>query len=182
MDILSTVFNESTKRYWRRRRYQRLSGGAPNNKKKLKIRRLGGSGHRLWKIKLIPKFQLSIASPVKLLVKFHDAYIDMMIRLVGNAGNSSNIGLFGGQIIPRGPHISMVSTYEKMDNRLVLEINKRLATSPPVSAFWSNFCDTFSSQLFTNHLIACAIFFSFPFSGLLGDSHFCTCNSKSSEL
>ncbi|KAG6715131.1 hypothetical protein I3842_05G235800 [Carya illinoinensis] len=137
---------ESLKRYWRRRRYQRLiNGTANNNKRKLKIIRLGirstGAARRgFWRVrrssqKLI-RFNNNInaVSPIKLLAKFHDSYVDMMIRLVGNIGNLNNVDLFGGKRVPKGRQISMVCNGEEVDGRFVLEMYKRMASTREIGA------------------------------------------------
>ncbi|XP_021912198.1 uncharacterized protein LOC110825955 [Carica papaya] len=116
---------ESLKRYWRRRKYQRLHG---STKKKLKLARLGAGARRLWRMRRIPK--LKLASPIKVLAKFHDAYIDMMIRLVTNLGKANQNGSFRGNKVAKERDLTV--SYcgdEVVDSRLVLEIYKRLAAN-----------------------------------------------------
>ncbi|KAF5470336.1 hypothetical protein F2P56_010856 [Juglans regia] len=122
MEIVNpSAYYENLKRYWRRRRYQRLNGENYSNKRKLKITRLGGSGHRRqWRIRSTPKLRLSfIVSPIKLLAKFHDSYVNMMLRLAGNVGKSNSVDLFGGKRVPKGRQISMVSGGEEVDGSYV---------------------------------------------------------------
>jgi len=133
MEIISSACYENVKRYWRRNRYQRLNGAS---KRKLKIARLG-SGRR-WKLRAVPKLHMEIASPIKLLAKFHDAYIDMMLRLATNIGSLNNKGFFRGKKVAKDQHISMVSSGDEVDSRLLLEIYKKLAASRDMSDFWSN--------------------------------------------
>lgn len=109
MEIVPSAYYESLKRYWRRRRYRRLNG-AKNNRRKLKIARLGG-GRRTLTSKGM-RFNINIVSPIKLLAKLHDAYVDMMIRLASNVklGYPNNVDLFGGKRVPKGRRqISMAS-------------------------------------------------------------------------
>ncbi|KAE8077249.1 hypothetical protein FH972_015828 [Carpinus fangiana] len=94
MEIVPSAYYESLKRYWRRRRYQRLTNGGKNNRRKLKIARLGGRTRTLTSKGM--EFNINIVSPIKLLARFHDAYVDMMIRLASKVGNPNNVGLFGG--------------------------------------------------------------------------------------
>ncbi len=113
-------------RYWRRRRYQRLKG-ANNNKRKLKITRLGGTARRIWRVRRTPKLTLIKVvslSPIKLLAKFHAAYVNMMIRLVSNVKNPKD-----------DRQISVVSSGEEVDGRFVLEIYKRIASTHEIPAF-----------------------------------------------
>lgn len=144
MEIVPSAYYENLKRYWRRRRYQRLNG-ANSNRRKLKIARLWGGGggstahRRLWRTgrtqKLI-RFNINIVSPIKLLAKFHDAYVDMMIRLASNVGNPNNVDLFGGKRVPKGRQISMVSSCgQEVDAKLVLEIYKRITSTREIAAF-----------------------------------------------
>ncbi|CAK7326645.1 unnamed protein product [Dovyalis caffra] len=131
MEIISSASYGNVKRYWRRKGYQRLNGA---NKRKLKIARLG-SGRR-WKLRIVPaQLHMKIASPIKILAKVHDAYIDMMIRLATNIGSLNNKGFFRGKKVAKDQHISMVSSGDEVDSRLVLEIYKRLAASRDLGDF-----------------------------------------------
>ncbi|KAA8532641.1 hypothetical protein F0562_032543 [Nyssa sinensis] len=115
MDILpSSAYFENIKRYWRRRKYRRLED---DNKKKLKMTRLGNKKRRVWKIRLAPKLRFRVVSPIKVLAKFHDAYIDMMIGLAGN-----NVGLFGGKRVPKGRPPMISSSDEVVDGRMVMRL------------------------------------------------------------
>ncbi|RVX12722.1 hypothetical protein CK203_011727 [Vitis vinifera] len=134
MEISPATCYENLKRYWRRRRrrYQRRTG-ATTNKRKLRVVRLGGVNHR--KIRLIPKLRLKIFSPIKLLAKFHDAYVDMMIAFACNVGKINKVWALGDERIAKSSQVLMVSTTcEEVDSRMVLEIYKRLAASPQFSA------------------------------------------------
>ncbi|KAG7973800.1 hypothetical protein I3843_06G015300 [Carya illinoinensis] len=145
MEIVPSAYYENLKRYWRRRRYQRLINGANyTNRRNLRIARLGGnssssstSARRLWRVKSSPKLRFGniILSPIKVLTKFHDAYVDMMIRLAGNVANPNSVNLFGGKRVPKGRQISIVSYGEEVDQgRLVLEIYKRIASTRELDA------------------------------------------------
>ncbi|KAH7516459.1 hypothetical protein FEM48_Zijuj10G0137400 [Ziziphus jujuba var. spinosa] len=116
------------------RRYQRLSG-SNKIKRKLKVERLGDnethSRRRCsWKIRALPKLRvLKLVSPAKLLAKFHDSYVDMMIGLAGNVATSKRVGFAGKRVVAKDQQISVVSCGEEVDSRLVLEIYKRFAAS-----------------------------------------------------
>ncbi|KAJ9163306.1 hypothetical protein P3X46_022987 [Hevea brasiliensis] len=131
MESISSVCCDSIKRYWRRRRYQRLGRGS-NNKRKLKIIRLGGAAtRRLWKLRTTPKLQWKLVSPIRLLINFHEAYVEMMIRVANSMGKLNNKGWLGGnKKVAKEKEISMVCCGEEViDTRLVVEIYKRLAAS-----------------------------------------------------
>ncbi|KAL7240334.1 hypothetical protein ACSBR2_006063 [Camellia fascicularis] len=118
MDIVPATYVENIKRYLRRRKYQRLD----NTKKRLKTTRLGSkTRHWSWKIRRpVPKLRFKTVSPIKLMAKLHDAYVDMMIRLVG------------AKRVPKGrsvPVPMVAANDEVVDGRLVLEIYKRLVSS-----------------------------------------------------
>ncbi|KAK3442680.1 hypothetical protein EUGRSUZ_B02857 [Eucalyptus grandis] len=135
--VRPTAYYESLKRYWRRRRYQKLSG-SPAKRSKLKVLRLGGSGsgsRHHWKVRTAPKLRWKMAAaslfPVKLLAKFHNGYIDMMIGLACSVvKSSSGAGIFRGKRITReSQKISVVSTGEEVDGKFVVEAYKKLAAS-----------------------------------------------------
>ncbi|KAH7516461.1 uncharacterized protein LOC107413320 [Ziziphus jujuba] len=130
-----TTYFDNLKRYWRRRKYRKLSGSR-TIKRKMKYARLGDgtspspSPRRSWKIRTFPKLRLRLVSPLKLFAKFHEAYVDMMIGLAGNVAKSSRLGIFSGKKVASEKHISMVSSGEELvDSKLVLEIYNRLAAS-----------------------------------------------------
>lgn len=98
----------------------------------MKYTRLGDgtSPKRSWKIRTFRKLRLRLVSPLKLLAKFHEAYVDMMIGLAGNVAKTNRVGMFAGKKVARENQISMVSSGEELvDSKLVLEIYKRLAAS-----------------------------------------------------
>ncbi|KAF8390086.1 hypothetical protein HHK36_024607 [Tetracentron sinense] len=128
MEILSSPFHGSLKRYWRRRRYQRLNG-AITGKNSMKIARLGGKSRRFWKIRAFPKLRLKIVSPIKLLARLRDGYINMMLGLESNVGYLNNASVFGDRRIPKARQVQMVSTSEEFDPRFLFEIYKSLMAS-----------------------------------------------------
>ncbi|EEF36080.1 conserved hypothetical protein [Ricinus communis] len=136
MEMISSACYDTLKRCWRRRRYQRLHCST-NSKRKLKIIRLGGAAtRRIWKLRTTaPKLQWKLLSPVRILVNFHDAYVDMMIRLANNMGKLNGRGVFGRKKFAKDKQISMVSCGEEVDTRLVLEIYKRLVAARELRGF-----------------------------------------------
>ncbi|KAF9623468.1 hypothetical protein IFM89_003052 [Coptis chinensis] len=135
MEMISstTTFYGSLKRYWRRRQYQRIDGAITKNPKAI---RLGGKRKRTWKIKLTPKLKwgLKIVSPIKLMAKLRDAYINMMLGLAGNVGSLSGDNFFGGKRIPRARKISKVSKTDVFETKLIFEIYKALKASRELAA------------------------------------------------
>ncbi|KAF7132805.1 hypothetical protein RHSIM_Rhsim09G0103200 [Rhododendron simsii] len=123
MDMVPATYLDNLNRYWRRRKYQRLD----DTKKKMKVARLGNNQRRGWKLRLVRKLKFKVVLPVKLLTKFHSAYINMMVRLVGD----KETGLFGGKRIPKSGPVPMVASAsnEIVDGRMVMEIYKRLVST-----------------------------------------------------
>ncbi|XP_030499379.2 uncharacterized protein LOC115714763 [Cannabis sativa] len=127
MEIVPTTYYENLKKYLKRKKYHQKP-----TKRKLLITRLGGgrgSGQRRWRRprKLMVGLRKIVVSPVKLLAKFHETYVDQMIRLAGNMGGA---GAFSGKKVAKRKEIAMVccgSNQEFVDSRLLMEIYKRLA-------------------------------------------------------
>lgn len=73
-------------------------------------------------------------SPVKLLAKFHEAYVDTMIGVACKAGKINKFQALGGERIAKSSEVVMVSsTCEEIDSTLALQIYKRLAASRQLS-------------------------------------------------
>ncbi|KAJ4709862.1 Transcriptional repressor NrdR like [Melia azedarach] len=138
MEIFPLAYYARLKRYSRRRKYQRIYGArSTHGKRKLQVLRLGGgaaSPRRFWRIRTISKLRLKIFSPIKLLAKFHQAYVDMMICLANKMANStSNGGFLRGKKVAKAQQVSLVSSGEEVDSKLVMEIYKNLAASRQLS-------------------------------------------------
>ncbi|XVF81888.1 hypothetical protein PTKIN_Ptkin15bG0192100 [Pterospermum kingtungense] len=124
MELLQMAYPDTLKRYWRRRQYQRLN----IKKNKLKVTRMGGGSPRFWRIKAIPKLRWKIiASPIKLLTKLKNAYMNMMINLAGNDYT------FGGKRIPKARKVPLVYSSYEFEERLVYEIYKTLIATRELS-------------------------------------------------
>ncbi|KAK9934680.1 hypothetical protein M0R45_021815 [Rubus argutus] len=132
MEMVPTTCYENLKRYWRRRRYQRLN---VDNRKKMRVARLGGGANgntspsRFFKIRKLRL--IKFVSPMKLLAKFHGAYVDMMVRMAGNVGGARRIAGGSKKVAKAQDQISVAASCGDVavDTRLVLEIYKRLAAS-----------------------------------------------------
>lgn len=132
MELLPKASYGNLKRYWRRRRYQRLEG-TTQSRKNLKITKFGGTGpNRKWKIKALPKLRIlrPFRSPLKLLTKIKNSYMEMMINLAGNVGTLNTSTTFGGKRVPKARKSdAIVYSSHQVEERLVLEIYKALVAS-----------------------------------------------------
>ncbi|XP_054785469.1 uncharacterized protein LOC129291999 [Prosopis cineraria] len=124
---------------WRRMRYQRLGGSGSilekvRKKKMTKMVWLKGS-RRYLRIKAIPKLRLVVRSPLKLLTKLKDAYIDLMLRFSGKVGGGligvggGGDGVFGKKRIPKGRQVTDRFSMSEFEARLIFEISKVLVAS-----------------------------------------------------
>ncbi|KAM5567810.1 hypothetical protein ABKV19_015735 [Rosa sericea] len=139
MEIVPSTYYDNLKRYWRRRRYQRLN---VDSKKKMRVARLGGgatgstSPTRFFKIRKLRS--IKFVSPITLLAKFHGAYVDMMVRMAGNVGGARRVAGGSKKVAKAEDQIVSVAAScgeEAVDTRLVLEIYKRLAASRQLAAY-----------------------------------------------
>ena len=133
MEIVPAAYFDNIKRCWRRRRYQKLDDPA-RGKKKMKMGRLGTRTRpRLWRIKLVRKLRFPLVSPAKLVAKFHKAYVDCLLRLVGAKDSGSTI--YGGKRVPKGQPVPVVCGGDEIvDGRMVMEIYKRLVSTREFAA------------------------------------------------
>ncbi|XP_028804522.1 uncharacterized protein LOC114759510 [Neltuma alba] len=126
---------------WRLMRYRRLGGSVPAGKAKKKMSkmiRLKGS-RRYWRIKAIPKLSLVVKSPLKLLNKLKNAYIDFMLKLSGKVGGSLSINgvgdnAFGQKRIPKARQVTQKFSMNEFEARLIYEISKVLVASRELNA------------------------------------------------
>ncbi|KAF3431937.1 hypothetical protein FNV43_RR26673 [Rhamnella rubrinervis] len=109
----------------------------------MKVARLGDRGtrnashgrRRAWRIRRCLMTKLRAVSPTKLLAKFHESYVEMMISLAGNVGKPNRV--LAGKRVAKDKQISMVSngTEEHLvDSKLLLDTYKRLASSGQLSS------------------------------------------------
>ncbi|KAK7272978.1 hypothetical protein RIF29_14023 [Crotalaria pallida] len=117
----------------RRWSYQRLNLGASTGRKKMKIIRLRRSrrGRNYWSMRPITRLRWVMRSPLKMLRKFKNAYINFMLRLAGKVGamNTDNINIFGGKRVPKGRQLSKGYSGDAFEARLIFEISKTLIAS-----------------------------------------------------
>ncbi|KAL3510703.1 hypothetical protein ACH5RR_030104 [Cinchona calisaya] len=133
MDVLNIRYLDGLKRYWRRRKYQRLDD-AIKTKRKLKIARFGDhqNNHKKeLKImkKVNKKLEFKIMTPGELVTKFHQAYVDAMVHLGGNK-RIDHVKNEAKRVAKCQP-IPMLSssTNEMIDSRLALEIYSRVIST-----------------------------------------------------
>jgi len=123
--LLSKPTYGGIKRYFRRRRYQRLdNGGAATGERKMKMVRLRRSPHRQWRIKAVPKLTWMVRSPLKMLAKLKSAYMNFMLRSM----NTDNI--FGNKkTLKIDRQVSKNYKSDEFEARLIFEISKALVAS-----------------------------------------------------
>ncbi|KAL5722062.1 hypothetical protein ACHQM5_005630 [Ranunculus cassubicifolius] len=128
MDTISTmpIFG-SIKRHWRRRQYQRLDV----NGKHIEVIRLGGKRKRSWKLRAIRKlrFGFRIGTPIKLLGKLREAYMNMMLSLSQNVDSLSGQSIFVLKTIKVAKDSPKMSKAEEFENKLIFEIYKALKST-----------------------------------------------------
>lgn len=130
MEIFSNLYNGSSRKNWRRSRYQRI-GGAIKNRKSTKTIRIGDRPKTSVGVKLVPKLRLKMVtlSPLKILRKLKNAYVNMMVNLAGNVEHLNNGNALAGKRIPKPRQPKTVYSNREFDSRLIFEIYKTLAVS-----------------------------------------------------
>ena len=128
MELIPRPIKGRLKRYWRRQRYERLHG-SKRSRKNVQVVRLGDSpSTRVWRMRVIPKLRLKIVSPLRLWTKLKNAYMNTMLSLAGNVGHLSSSNVFGGRRIPKARKVPLNYSFEEIENRLIIEIYKALAS------------------------------------------------------
>lgn len=106
----------------------------------MRVARLGGNVKRSWKVRVMPRLRLRLRillpSPVRILARMRDAYVDAMLRLSGKAGSlRSGADLsFGVQKVPKAKARVSKSAIEDFESRLLFEIYKSIAESRQLAA------------------------------------------------
>ncbi|CAJ1843054.1 unnamed protein product [Sphenostylis stenocarpa] len=115
------------KGYFRRRRYQRLDSGgtaAVTGERKTKTIRLRRSPRRQWRIKAVPKLTWMVRSPLKMLAKLKNAYMNFMLR------SMITDNIFGNKKTPKiDRQVSKGYKSDAFEARLIFEISKALVAS-----------------------------------------------------
>lgn len=128
MELFPSRLFHSLKRFWRRRRYHRINDVG---KKNMKVIRLGGGSPRR-AIRVRPPARLPLrllSSPVKLLARVRDAYINAMLGLAGRSAASFNTSdAFGAKRIPRSRSVRPEKGKE-FERRLLFEVCKSISAS-----------------------------------------------------
>ncbi|XP_078153325.1 uncharacterized protein LOC144548509 [Carex rostrata] len=135
MEAFSYKFTRAIRAHWRKRKYQRLEQG---RKRTTLVTRLGHgenrrSRTRFFKLRSIGRFRIRMLSPIRLLARLRDAYVNAMLGLAskGSAFSTTNgpEAYWTKQIPQRGSTRLGSTEYEK---RLIAEIYKSLAASGEV--------------------------------------------------
>jgi len=90
------------------------------------------SPRRDWKIRTSPKLRWMIRSPLKLVTKVKNTYMNFMLKLAGNVGGAFNTeNKFGVKRIPKARQVSNSKVYsgDAFEARLIFEISKTLVAS-----------------------------------------------------
>lgn len=141
MEAFPYKFTRGIRAYWRRRKYQKLDNSG--SRKAAKVARLGapggrpaaGGSRRFWKLRSIFRIRVKIASPVRLLARLRDAYVDAMLGLAGKgAGLSVGNGpdAFWSRRVPRSKPVPTVPG--EFERRLIIEVYKSLVASGEIAA------------------------------------------------
>lgn len=62
-----------------------------NKKNKKKVKQLGGAHRRRWGFRVASRLRIRLLSPVALLKRLRDAYVNMMLSIERNAGDCSGL-------------------------------------------------------------------------------------------
>ncbi|KAG0456611.1 hypothetical protein HPP92_024399 [Vanilla planifolia] len=133
MEAFPIQFCRAVTSYWRRRRYQRLDGG----KKSVKVARLGGCGkalgggqRRLFRLRGVIRIRFRQLSPVRLLARLRDSYVNAMLGLAGKgSGLSASVG--AESLLTRRIPKARSAKVEpgEFDRRLLFEICRSIRAS-----------------------------------------------------
>ncbi|KAI3433197.1 uncharacterized protein J3R85_007087 [Psidium guajava] len=139
--MVPSAYYDNVKRFWRRRRrYRRLEQSSRS--RKMRTVRLGNDGsrwRRMWKMRVaMPRCRwlLKMVSPVNLLSKFRDAYIDGMIWLAAKVSRlSCSSGVSRGKRLAKSRQVCLMPNGDEVDAKLVMEMYRRIAASPDLQRF-----------------------------------------------
>ncbi|KAK8937737.1 hypothetical protein KSP40_PGU003531 [Platanthera guangdongensis] len=144
MEGFAFQFCRAVQSYWRRRRYQRLE---TSKKASVKVVQLGGDGgcptsagvslRRSFRLGR-PAFRIrsKMLSPIRLLSRLRDIYVDSMLGLGGKGSGLSaavgSEGLVNRRIPKRRPAKLKLS---ELDRRLQLEICRSIRSSGEIAVY-----------------------------------------------
>ncbi|PKU59910.1 uncharacterized protein LOC110107194 [Dendrobium catenatum] len=141
MEAFPVQFCRAVRSYWRRRRYERLEAG---KRRKVKVAKLGG-GHRVsagsglsrsFRLRRVFGIRSKMLSPVRLLARLRDAYVDSMLGLAGKGSGLS--GGMGGEVlinrrIPKAHPVKLETG--DFERRLILEICRSIRASGEIAVY-----------------------------------------------
>ncbi|KAM7520285.1 hypothetical protein LguiB_019247 [Lonicera macranthoides] len=92
--------------------------------KNMKIIRIGGHPKPFWRVEIGSKLPLKtvVLSPLKVWRKFKNAYVNMMVNLVGNVNGNALVD----KRIPKARQVQHAYSTSEFDSRLIFEIYKTL--------------------------------------------------------
>ncbi|XP_026659868.1 uncharacterized protein LOC113462614 [Phoenix dactylifera] len=147
MELFTSQVYRSIQHYWRRRaRRGREVSSSPSKKVRL-VARLGRGSRstkrqRAWKLKKvvrpIRRLQVKVFSPLRLLARMRDAYMDAMLALAGGEGRPSalnkNRSVSDGLWERRIPKARQMSARRRgdFDRRFMIHIYNSLVAPPEV--------------------------------------------------
>ncbi|XP_076958898.1 uncharacterized protein LOC143634792 [Bidens hawaiensis] len=113
MERITTQVYQGVRGYWRRRRYERLSGKS-RDVSRLKWRR------RFWGVRITPKLKFKLRlSPKKLIIGLRNVYVNMMMRLA-NSSLVAGTGSYGEA------RFGMKPAVKGYDEKVIMEFYKAL--------------------------------------------------------
>jgi len=116
------------KRYLRRQRYRRLHGGAATGRRKMAIIQLRGP-RRHWRLRTSGRFRWLMRSPLKMLAKLKNVYMNLMLKMAGKTRAINSDKIFGAKRIPNPRHVSKKYACDEFEARILFEISKTLVPS-----------------------------------------------------
>ncbi|KAG6529174.1 hypothetical protein ZIOFF_011370 [Zingiber officinale] len=132
-EIVPIRFYKGINSYWRSRRYQKIdaSSSPPTGKKPKKATSRLGSGSGRWFLRLrrrisLSRFRIRIPSPLKILTRLRDAYVDWMLSAAGKAPALSEPATWTKRIPKSRPAKTRTSEIER---RLMFEIYNSLVVA-----------------------------------------------------
>ncbi|XP_029119622.1 uncharacterized protein [Elaeis guineensis] len=146
MELFPSQVYRSIQHYWRRRANRGLEGSSSPSKKVRLVARLGGESRstksrRAWKLKSamrpIPRLRIKVLSPLRLLARMRDAYMDAMLALAGGGGRPSALNksrsVSDGRWERRIPKARQMSARRgDFERRLMIHIYNALVAPPEV--------------------------------------------------
>ena len=136
----SEVF-QSIRSYWRRRTYRRIEGVPLASKKKrvrvVKLMGESGANRRPSKVRPVLRMWVKVFSPIKLMARLRDAYMDAMLALAGGEARPSltmkGTGSQDGTWERRMPKARQISVKRgDFERRMMLHIYRSLIAPPEV--------------------------------------------------